>query len=177
MNRLAIILIFTILLSTTAWAGTAHEQAMSYILADQDKPTKPGDRLYTSEVSENCPVLLETTAYCMGTHGSHGDRMKRGYAAYTAASYGTEMELYEADLQKDGSYTLGAYIGRYQIKDTGFGRETGKGCSKIKPNKSKGTIEVGLCIDIYTPNYAECKEWMRDTQGKVFALIIEDIKG
>ena len=180
MKRLAIVLLLSALMTTSVYANSAHEQAMSFILADQDKPRTPGDRLYTSENMEMCPVLLDTTAYHSGEYGSHGDKMQRGHVAFMESAYGTEMELYEAVLEDDGSYTLGPYIGRYQVKDTGYGRKSTKynAKSRVRPDKSGiGTIETGETVDVFCPTYSECKEWMKFTQGKVFALFITDAKG
>lgn len=178
--RWIITLILTLSMITPVYATTAHEQAMSYILHDQDRPREPGDRLYTSENMDKCPVLLDTTAYFSGTHGSHGDRMQKGFVAYTQASYGTDMELYEAVLEDDGSYSLGRFIGRYQVMDCGYGKKSKKSSekSKVRPDKSRiGTIETGETVDVYHPSLSECKEWMKNTQGKVFALFITDVKG
>ena len=179
MKRLALTILLSIAMVTPCYANSAHEQAMSYILADQDRPSEPGERLYTSEIPEKCPVLLDTTAYCSGTHGSHGDKMQRGHVAYTEASYGSYMELYEAVLEDDGTYSLGKFIGQYQVMDCGYGkksRQTGK--SRVRPDKGTiGTIETGETVDVYFPQYSECKTWMEETRGRVFALFITDGKG
>lgn len=159
-------------------AATAHEQAMSYILADQDKPQKAGDYLYT-EKDENgrFPQLLETTAYCQGSHGSRGDKMRHGYVAYTPESYGCAIDLYKAEKTEDG-YKLGEYLGLFEVRDTGFGHETGQGRSSIRPDKkSKGSIEIGKTIDVFHPTYSECVTWMKETEGMVFAVIIPNVKG
>lgn len=170
--------VLSVAISVPCYANAAHDLAMSYILADQDRPTDPGDRLYTSEIPEKCPVLLDTTAYCRGTHGSHGDRMQRGHVAYTEASYGSRIELYEAIPEEDGTYSLGKFIGQYQVMDCGYGKKSGTGRSHVRPDKGcMGTIETGETIDVYFPEYSECKEWMTETRGRVFALFINDAKG
>lgn len=170
--------VMALMMTTPACASTAHDLAMSYILADQDRPKVPGDKLYTSEIPEKCPILLDTTAYCSGTHGSHGDKMQRGHVAYMESSYGTHIELYEAIPEEDGTYSLGKFIGQYQVKDCGYGKKTGVGRSRVRPDKgSLGSIETGETVDVYFPEYAECKEWMTETQGRVFALFINDVKG
>ena len=176
MKRLLITALLSILMTSPAYGMTCHDLAMSYVIHDQDLPQKPGEKLYTDEINEN-PVLLETTGYCQGTHGSHGDRMQKGYVAYTPESYGWDVELYQA-VETDEGYELGDYIGRFAVKDTGYGRETGTGKSKVRKDKpSAGTIETGQSLDVYHPTLSECKDWMRETNGRVFAVIIENPKG
>lgn len=174
MRKILLIIVFSILLSINAFGMTAHEQAMSYILADQDPPTDPGDYLYTHYDEEGQFLkLVTTTGYFKGSHGSHGDRMKIGYVAYTQESYGYAMEIHEAIQNDDGTYSLGEYIGLYEIKDCGYGKETGKGKSQVRlDKKSQGTIEAGLSVDTYFPTLNECKEWMRRTNGMIFVKII-----
>ena len=179
MKRLALTILLSVAMTTPCFANAAHDQAMSYILADQDRPREPGDKLYTSEIPEKCPILLDTTAYCSGTHGSHGDKMQRGHVAYTEASYGSYMELYEAVLEEDGTYSLGRFIGQYQVMDCGYGKKSSQaGKSRVRPDRGRiGTIETGETVDVYFPQYSECKKWMSETRGRVFALFINDAKG
>ena len=161
----AIILAFPV----TAYATpAAHEQAMSYILADQDKPQEPGDIYYSSE---DKPVLMETTAYYQGTHGSHGDRMREGYCAGEPDLYGAAVTIYEAIETEDG-YEIGDCLGIFELKDTGYGHSTGQGKSQVRADKRyAGTIESGLHIDVYRDNLSRCWDWMHLTQGRVFAVI------
>ena len=157
---------------TPAYASMedCHELVMSYILADQDAPQEPGDYLYHEDGTAH--RLTETTGYCKGTHGSHGDRMKTGYVAYTPESYGYCMEVYKAEETENG-YKLGDFIGLYEIRDTGYGKSTGQGKSAVRADKnSRGTIEAGLSVDRYAPTYSECKEWMKETQGMIFIRLI-----
>ena len=167
-----------LMIPTTANATpAAHDQAMSYILADQDLPQEPGDLLHTDEKKENCPMLVDTTGYCRGTHGSHGDKMEKGYVAYTPESYGSALEVYEAVETEEG-YKLGEFIGLYEIRDTGYGKSTGQGKSAVRADKKhEGTIEAGLSVDTYFPTYGECVSWMKKTGGKVFIVIIPNVKG
>lgn len=172
MKKVAVILSAVILMSQPVWASTAncHQLVMSYILADQDKPTEPGDYLYHDDGTAH--RLTETTGYYMGTHGSHGDKMKKGMVAYTPESYGYVMEVYKAEETEDG-YQLGDYIGLYEIKDTGYGKSTGQGKSSVRADKtSRGTIESGLSCDIRFDTYSECKKWMESTNGMVFIRLI-----
>ena len=150
----------------------AHQQAMSFILADQDLPDEPGDILYLHEDRDKCPILVETTGYHRGKVGSHGDLMKKGYCAFAPEQYGTVLMLYEA-IPTDSGYCMGDFITMLEVKDTGFGRETGEGKSKIRPDKkSKGTIEVGKSVDVFYPTLSECKEWMQQTNGMCFIQIV-----
>lgn len=63
-------------------------------------------------------------------------------------------------------------IGIYEFRDTGYGQATGYGSSRILKGKTKGTIEVGQCIDIYMTTYAKCKAWGRQ---KVYLRIVEAV--
>ena len=151
---------------------TCHDLVMSYIIHDQDPPTVPGDLLYTED-GDQFPMLVATTGYCEGTHGSHGDRMRQGYVAYTPETYGFAMEIYKAE-PTDNGYELGDYLGLYEIKDCGYGRSTGQGKSRVRSDKkNQGTIEAGLSVDRYAPTLQECREWMKATNGMVFIRIIE----
>lgn len=65
-------------------------------------------------------------------------------------------------INEDGS--IGEFIGYYEILDTGYGRETGWGESKIKKGKTVGTIEAGETVDIWMPTMHQAEEWI-DTYG------------
>ena len=162
-------------MSTPCYAYTCHELAMSYILADQDKPKEAGDKFYTEE-SEPNPILMETTAYCSGTKGSHGDVMREGYCAAAPELYGDVIICYEAVLQDDGTYKVGDYLDTFLVKDTGYGYPTNKGKSKVRPEKgSMGTLESPnlLHCDVRRDSLERCKEWMQKTKGKIFAVVVE----
>lgn len=149
-----------------------HELVMSYVLADQDKPTKAGDKFYSE--GETNPVLMETTGYYHGQYGSHGDKMREGYAAGSPEMYGAVVMIYEAIQQEDGTFRIGEYLDTLEIKDTGYGYSTGKGKSRVRADKQyQGTIEGGIHLDVYKPNLSGCKEWMKKTNGKIFAVIVE----
>lgn len=171
-TRLAVLIAAIVLITAPCYGMTCHELTMSYILADQDKPIKPGDKFYTAENEPN-PMLCETTAYFEGSHGSHGDRMREGYAAAAPDMYGDAVMLYEAVKQNDGTYRIGEYIDTLEIRDTGYGYSTGQGSSSVRSDKRyEGTIEGGIHIDVYKDSYSRCKEWMRLTGGKVFVVVI-----
>lgn len=158
-----------------------HDLVMSYIIADQDPPQEPGDYLYHEDGTAH--RLTETTGYCQGTHGSHGDKMRTGYVAYTPESYGYCMEIYKA-VETDEGYKLGDFIGLYEIRDCGYGKPTGEGRSAVRKDKNKntsagsmpyqgrGTIESGLSVDRYAPTLSECKKWMEETGGMIFIRLI-----
>lgn len=166
---LTAILTASVLISTPCQAETCHELTMSYIHHDQS-PQKAGQTTKTLDGA----MLVETTAYNQGTHGSHGDKMRTGYVAYTPETYGYCMEIYEA-IPTDAGYEVGEFIGLYEIRDCGYGRSTGTGgASSIRADKdSRGTIESGLSVDRYAPTLNECREWMRKTKGMIFIRLIE----
>ena len=60
-----------------------------------------------------------------------------------------------------------------EYRDIGYGRESGKGKSKILPGKTIGTIENGSCVDIYFGSLLECRAFGRQ---KVYLQIV-DAKG
>ena len=173
LKRVLVTALLTMAITTPCYANAAcHELVMSYIIHDQDKPTKAGDKFYSEY--DSAPVLMETTGYCHGTYGSHGDKMREGYAAGSPEMYGAVVMIYEAVEQEDGSYMIGEYLDTLEIKDTGYGYSTGKGKSRVRADKKyQGTIEGGVHLDVYKPNLSGCKEWMKRTNGKIFALIVE----
>jgi hypothetical protein len=175
-RKILLAVLFSLLMVSPVYASMAdcHELVMSYILADQDKPKTAGDKYYSESVSDNIPVLMETTGYYTGSHGSHGDKMKEGYCAAAPELYGCCVMVYEAIQQEDGSYKIGEYLDSFEVKDTGYGYSTGEGKSAIRTDKRyAGTIESGIHLDIYRENLSRCWEWMHKTKGKIFAVIIE----
>ena len=172
MEKILTVILITLLMSSPCYAYTCHELAMSYIIHDQDKPQKAGDKFYMGE--DNNPILMETTGYWHGTTGSHGDKMNEGYCAASPEMYGDVVKLYEAIPQKDGTFRIGEYLDTLEIKDTGYGYSTGQGESTVRTDKRyEGTIEGGIHIDVYKENLQGCREWMQRTNGKVFAVVIE----
>lgn len=172
MKRTLITLVLIVLMVTPCYGVTCHELAMSYILADQDKPKEAGDKFYMGE--DNNPILMETTGYCHGTHGSHGDKMREGYAACAPELYGDAVMVYEAVKQDDGTYRMGDYIETFEIRDCGYGYSTGQGRSEVRSDKKyAGTIETGIHLDVYREDLSGCREWMKQTNGKIFAVVVE----
>ena len=169
-SRLLIIAALILLNPVTVRAETCHDLVMSYIEHDQD-PKDIGDTIKTG--AQNEPVLMETTAYFQGSHGSHGDQMREGYCAGDPDLYGSAVTVYEAIPQENGSYTIGGFIGSFEMRDTGYGYSTGSGSSSVRSDKKyAGTIETGVHLDIYRDNLARCREWMKRTKGKCFAVIV-----
>ena len=111
---------------------------------EHDQDAKePGDVIYNGGIPH---TLTETTGYCM--------------------------EIYKA-VETETGYTIGDFIGLYEIRDTGYGRPTGQGKSNVRDDmKSRGTIEAGLSVDRYAPTLSECKDWMNETNGMIFIRII-----
>lgn len=172
MKRTLITLVLMVLMAAPCYGMTCHELAMSYILADQDKPKEAGDKFYMGE--DNNPILMETTGYCHGTHGSHGDKMREGYAACAPELYGDAVMVYEAIKQDDGTYRMGDYITTFEVRDCGYGYSTGQGRSKVRSDKKYvGTIETGIHLDVYREDLSGCREWMKQTNGKIFAVVVE----
>ena len=158
-------------LPVTAHATTCHELVMSYIMADQDKPTEPGDYLYNEDGRSH--KLMYTTGYCEGSTGSHGDKMREGLCASAPELYGSVAIIYEALPQDDGTYEIGEYLDTLEIKDTGYGFSTGYGKSEVRRDKKHaGTIESGLHIDVYKSDLSRCWQWMKRTKGMVFVEIV-----
>lgn len=172
MKRTLITLVLMVLMAAPCYGMTCHELAMSYILADQDKPKEAGDKFYMGE--DNNPILMETTGYCHGTHGSHGDKMREGYAACAPELYGDAVMVYEAIKQDDGTYRMGNYITTFEVRDCGYGYSTGQGRSEVRSDKKyAGTIETGIHLDVYREDLSGCREWMKQTNGKIFAVVVE----
>lgn len=172
MKRTLITLVLMVLMAAPCYGMTCHELAMSYILADQDKPKEAGDKFYMGE--DNNPILMETTGYCHGTHGSHGDKMREGYAACAPEYYGDAVMVYEAVKQDDGTYRMGDYITTFEVRDCGYGYSTGQGRSEVRSDKKyAGTIETGIHLDVYREDLSGCREWMKQTNGKIFAVVVE----
>lgn len=149
--------IITILLSTPVCAGARNtgDPAMSY--------------------SRWEPFLVNYTCYIDEGVGSHGDPVQDGMIAGRPMWYGMEVVIYEAIHQEDGSYRIGQYIETGRILDTGYGISVNDLIpSKVRSDKSsRGSIEVGRCIDRWCGSYREAKEWMALTQGHVFIQLID----
>lgn len=172
LKRVLVTALLSMAITTPCFGMTCHELTMSYIANDQDSPSMPGDKLY-SEYGGVQAVLMHTTAYHEGSHGSHGDKMREGYCALAPDMYGSAAIVYEAVQQEDGSFQMGKYLDTLEIRDCGYGYSTGSGKSLVRPDKKyAGTIETGVHIDIYRNNLDRCWQWMKVTKGFVFVEII-----
>lgn len=109
-----------------------------------------------------------TAYYSENPTGCRGDMMREGIAAGKQEWYGKAVIIYMDDNGKPGEV-----VGVFEILDTGYGRDTGKGESRVKKGRHLGTIETGQTIDIYRNDYAGCKEIMELTGGKAFYQLVE----
>lgn len=110
------------------------------------------------------PVLKKTTAYCVSGTTASGAQTRRGICAGRKEDIGKSAIVYYVN--EDGS--IGDFCGYWEILDTGVGGDSdGDGI---------GAIEAGYVLDMYFPTLEECKQWMRDTGGRIYVQII-DAKG
>ncbi len=109
-----------------------------------------------------------TAYYSENPTGCRGERMREGIAAGKQDWYGKAIVLYTNEDGKPGEL-----IGIYEILDTGYGKDTGSGQSKIKKGRHLGSIETGQTIDIYQNDYEGCKEIMKLTGGKAFYQLLD----
>ncbi|WP_342756782.1 hypothetical protein [Kineothrix sedimenti] len=101
------------------------------------------DKPLTAHAEDNpygAPFKIESTAYCYGEITASGQAVREGIAAGRKEWIGLTAILY-----KDDNGKVGDFIGIYEILDTG-------GDERIKS---------GTCIDIYMPDYDDCREWGR----------------
>lgn len=155
---------------------TREEEGMPEIIVAEEEIPETGrhERVMEYIEKDNAPFLIDTTAYCHGTICSHGDRAREGIVAAAPEWWGMACVIYEAIPTEDG-YECGSLIGIYEILDTGYGKSSGDGVpSRIRSDKdSRGTIELGQCIDRYCYTYSDVQEWMERTGGKIFIQLLE----
>ena len=116
-------------------------------------------RLATREVKAE-PTLKKVTAtayYDSYGHGYGADGRKL-VAGLTIA--GRVQDMGKTAILYDEDYHL---IGIYEFRDTGYGKETGIGSSRILPGRTMGDIETGEAVDIYMYTKQECMAWGRKT--------------
>ena len=128
----------------------------------------------TIEKIEPDPIVLETTqirctCYLDTGYTASGQWTREGIMAGKREWIGCVAEVNE--INEDGS--IGEFIGYYEILDTGYGSETGRGQSKIKKGKSLGTIEAGESVDIWMPTMKDAKSWIREHGDYVYITIYE----
>lgn len=98
-------------------------------------------------------------------HGADGRPLVEGLTiAGRAEDLGKTALLYDEDMR---------LIGIYEFRDTGYGKATGRGQSRIFRGRSMGDIESGETVDIYFSTKAKCRAWGR---RKVYLQIV-DAKG
>lgn len=124
--------------------------------------------IWGAELQPELKSINVTAYYSENPTGCRGDRMREGIAAGRQEWYGKAIVLYTDEDGKPGEV-----IGVYEVLDTGYGRDTGQGESKVKKGRHLGTIETGQTVDIYRDNYERCVEIMKLTGGKAFYQLID----
>lgn len=74
-------------------------------------------------------------------------------------------------VNEDGS--IGEFLGYYEVLDTGYGRETGVGESRIFKGRTLGTIETGETVDIWMPTLHQVEEWVDDCGDYIYITVID----
>jgi len=116
------------------------------------------------------PVKIRATCYCDEGKTASGSDTRLGIIA-SKPEYLGYVACINA-VNEDGS--VGEFIGFYEVLDTGYGRGTGIGQSKIFSNRTLGTIEAGETIDFYMPTTHQAEEWV-DTYGDY--VYVKFVKG
>lgn len=118
----------------------------------------------TNQYEDGELLEVNATAYYDERKQGHGADMRPLVEGLTVAGkvewLGKTVLIFDENME---------FLGYYEFRDTGYGRETGTGESKILPGKSIGTIECGQTIDIYFETYEKCMEWGK---RKVYISII-----
>ena len=111
-----------------------------------------------SEKPKTTMVKVDSSAYCDKGRSASGRALKSGYSLAGRVSWlGKTVKVYEC--KSNGS--VGALKGTYRFDDTGYGKSTGSGASRILKGKSIGTIENGTCVDFFMNTRSECINWGR----------------
>lgn len=116
------------------------------------------------------PVKVRATCYCDSGQTASGRPVREGIIA-SKPEYMGYVACINA-VNEDGS--VGEFIGFYEVLDTGYGKDTGEGESKILKGRTLGTIETGETIDIYMPTMHQVEEWI-DTYGDY--VYVKFVKG
>lgn len=104
---------------------------------------------------------MYTTAYHHGEITASGVPVRRGICAVKREWMGLTAIVYE--YKPDGS--MGDMIGIWECLDTGFGGDA--------DGDGVGSIEAGKVIDMYFPTLEECRDWMKQTGGKVYVQLVD----
>lgn len=117
----------------------------------------------------NEPVKVRCTCYIDEGITASGTYTRPGIVASKKDLIGCVVQLNA--INEDGS--IGEFIGFYEILDTGYGRETGVGESKILKGKTLGTIETFETIDVWQPTLHQAEEWIDRYGDYVFCKVID----
>lgn len=114
------------------------------------------------------PTKVRCTCYIDEGYTCSGAYTRPGIIAAKKEWIGCVAELNA--INEDGS--VGEFIGFYEILDTGYGRETCVGESKILKGKTLGTIETGETVDVWQPTMHAAEEWIDKYGDYVYVKII-----
>ena len=115
----------------------------------------------SAKADEGEPFKMYTTAYHHGEITASGVPVRRGICAVKREWMGLTAIVYE--YKPDGS--MGDMIGIWECLDTGFGGDA--------DGDGVGSIEAGKVIDMYVPTLEECRDWMKQTGGKVYVQLVD----
>ena len=115
------------------------------------------------------PVILRCTCYLDTGTTASGCQTRPNIMAAKKEWIGCVAEVNV--INEDGS--VGEFIGFFEILDTGYGRETGYGESKILKGKTLGTIETGETVDIWQPTLYAAQDWIKKYGDYVYVKIIK----
>lgn len=115
----------------------------------------------SAKADEGEPFKMYTTAYHHGEITASGVPVRRGICAVKREWMGLTAVVYEC--REDGS--RGELLGYWECLDTGFGGDA--------DGDGVGSIEAGKVIDMYFPTLEECRDWMKQTGGKVYVQFVD----
>ena len=115
----------------------------------------------SAKADEGEPFKMYTTAYHHGEITASSVPVRRGICAVKREWMGLTAIVYE--YKPDGS--MGDMIGIWECLDTGFGGDA--------DGDGVGSIESGKVIDMYFPTLEECRDWMKQTGGKVYVQLVD----
>ena len=119
----------------------------------------------------NEPVKVRCTCYCDSGTTASGKETRPGIMASKPEYIGCVACVNAVN--EDGS--IGEFIGFFEILDTGYGRETGVGQSKIFSDRTLGTIETGETIDVYQPTMHQAEEWISNYGDEVYIKLVKGV--
>lgn len=129
----------------SGWYKVNKDGVSGYVNADFISTTPPYMKIYS-------------TAY-YDAYNQDSASGRPLYAGHSVAGMeewlGRSVNVY--GVNADGS--VGEFLGTYTFDDTGYGRSTGYGVSKVLDGVNIGTIENGTCIDIYMDTRDECMDY------------------